>query len=90
MTTAATIVTTAAETDSLLPAKGNRLEIQRYTTIEQDPETGHIVISQKEKKAWLWTSNSYAWSLATLVLLLVTFSALEYALLKLNLPAANP
>jgi hypothetical protein len=80
------------ETDSLLnPPRVNRLERQTYTTITQDPETGHnIFITQKEKRAWLWTSNSYAWSLATLIILLLTFSALEYALLKLNLPAVNP
>lgn len=61
-----------------------------YATILQDPETGNRVIIRKEKKEWLWTSNSYAWSLATLILLLLTFSALEYALLELNLPAVNP
>lgn len=78
---------TQTETDLLIP---NVVEIHTYTTIAQDPETGTIVITQKEKKAWLWTSNSYAWSLATLILLLLTFSALEYTLLKLNLPAVNP
>ncbi|KAI9246407.1 hypothetical protein EDC94DRAFT_389325 [Helicostylum pulchrum] len=61
-----------------------------YASIIQDPETGNSVIIQKEKKEWLWTSNSYTWSLATLILLLLTFSALEYALLELNLPAVNP
>ncbi|KAG2206983.1 hypothetical protein INT47_008452 [Mucor saturninus] len=79
------------EDSSLLPkTTETRLEIHSYTTIIQDVETGTIVISKTEKKAWLWTSNSYAWSLATLVLLLLTFSALEYTLLKLSLPAMNP
>lgn len=78
---------TQTETDLLIP---NVVEIHTYTTIAQDPETRTIVIAQKEKKAWLWTSNSYAWSLTTLILLLLTFSALEYTLLKLNLPAVNP
>ncbi|CAO3651947.1 unnamed protein product [Mucor hiemalis] len=78
---------TQTETDLLIP---NVVEIHTYTTIAQDPETGTIVITQKEKKAWLWTSNSYAWSLATLIMLLLAFSALEYTLLKLNLPAVNP
>lgn len=79
------------ETDLLLPKSAeNILEVHTYTTIIQDPETGNIVITQKEKKAWIWTSKSYAWSLATLILLLVIFSALEYTLLKLNLPAVNP
>lgn len=78
------------EVSSLLPkTTETRIEIHSYTTILQDVETGNV-ISKTEKKAWLWTSNSYAWSLATLVLLLLTFSALEYTLLKYSLPAMNP
>lgn len=81
----------AIESSSLLPnPTERRLEIHSYTTIIQDAETGNIVITKTEKKAWLWTSNSYAWSLATLVLLVLIFSALEYTLLKLSLPAMNP
>lgn len=90
MATTITAMTEATERGSLISQNTKRLEIQNYTTITQDSETGHIVITQKEKKAWLWTSNSYAWSLATLIILLVTFTAFEYALLKLNLPAVNP
>ncbi|KAI8340681.1 snare associated Golgi protein-domain-containing protein [Chlamydoabsidia padenii] len=37
-----------------------------------------------------WKSKSYAWSLAGLILLLVVFTALEFALLKLNLPSVDP
>lgn len=74
------------ETNTLLP---NTIK-SSYSTIVQDPETGNSVIIQKEKKEWLWTSNSYAWSLVTLILLLLTFSALEYILLELNLPAVDP
>ncbi|KAI8331507.1 snare associated Golgi protein-domain-containing protein [Chlamydoabsidia padenii] len=37
-----------------------------------------------------WKSKSYGWSLAGLILLLVVFTALEFALLKLNLPSVDP
>ncbi|KAI9317593.1 snare associated Golgi protein-domain-containing protein [Dichotomocladium elegans] len=43
------------------------------------------------RREWrLWRSNSYIRSLAMLVILFVIFSALEFALLKLNLPAVDP
>jgi hypothetical protein len=77
------------EGDLLLPPNTS-LQINTYNSIAQDPETGQVIVAQKEKKAWLWTSNSYAWSIAALVLLFLIFSALEYALLKLNLPAVDP
>ncbi|KAL9547155.1 hypothetical protein PS6_007295 [Mucor atramentarius] len=78
------------ETAALLPPNA-AVQVHTYATISQDEETGNlVVVTQKEKKLWLWTSNSYTWSLATLVLLFLIFSALEYALIKLNLPAMNP
>jgi len=78
------------ETTALLPPNA-AVQVHTYATISQDEETGNlVVVTQKEKKSWLWTSNSYTWSLATLVLLFLIFSALEYALIKLNLPAMNP
>lgn len=77
------------ETTALLPPDAT-VQVQTYTAISQDPETGNLVVTQKEKKSWFWTSNSYAWSLATLVLLVVIFTALEYALIKFTLPAMNP
>lgn len=60
-----------------------------YTT--QSLETGQIITlrKQKEKKVWIWTSSSYIWSLATLFILFIIFSGLEYALIKLNIPAVN-
>lgn len=78
------------ETTALLPPHA-AVQVHTYATISQDVETGNlVVVTQKEKKSWFWTSNSYAWSLATLVLLFLIFTALEYALIKLSLPAMNP
>jgi hypothetical protein len=77
------------ETAALLPPDVT-VQVQTYIAISQDPETGNLVVTQKEKKSWFWTSNSYAWSLTTLVLLILIFTALEYAIIKLTLPAMNP
>lgn len=77
------------ETDRLIPTNVT-YNVQTYTTIAQDPETGHIISVKREKKAWFWTSDSYIWSLLALIILFITFTALEYAVMKFNLPAMNP
>ncbi|OBZ84693.1 Transmembrane protein 41 [Choanephora cucurbitarum] len=68
--------------------------LQKTTVIESytvhDEETGKPKVIQKETKVWFWTSDSFVWSLATLVLLFMTFTALEYILIRLNLPSINP
>jgi hypothetical protein len=80
---------TMAEGDSLLSPNAS-LQAGSYNSIEQDLEARQVIVTQREKKAWLWTSDSYAWSIAALLLLLLIFTALEYALLKLNLPPVSP
>lgn len=77
------------ETDLLIPTNVS-YNVQNYTAIAQDPETGHIIIVKKEKKAWLWTSESYIRSLLALAILFLVFTALEYTIMKFNLPAMNP
>ncbi|KAI9281651.1 snare associated Golgi protein-domain-containing protein [Sporodiniella umbellata] len=76
--------------------------LERERLLPKDPdrtlyETQHLETGQTtkdnikvESKVWIWTSNSYAWSLATLALLFIVFTGLEYALIKLNIPAVNP
>lgn len=61
---------------------------------QQDVTSDGIKVTTTEDTrhtTWrLWKSNSYAWSLATLFILFLVFTALEVALLKLNLPAVSP
>ncbi|CEP16656.1 hypothetical protein [Parasitella parasitica] len=78
------------ETNAILSSNAAD-QARSYTAITQDLESSNSsVATQIEKRAWFWTSNSYAWSLTTLVLLFLLFTALEYALIELNLPAMNP
>ena len=80
------------ENKPLLSQLKDGLPVRNYTTTMNDPESGKsdVVLPIIDRKAWKWTSDSYIWSLTTLILLLVTFSALEYLLLRLTLPAVNP
>ncbi|KAI8882143.1 hypothetical protein K501DRAFT_221753 [Backusella circina FSU 941] len=56
----------------------------KYNTEEQQSQVG------KKHKSWLWKSDSYSWSLATLILLFLTFTALLYLIFEYNLPEMNP
>ncbi|KAI8078693.1 snare associated Golgi protein-domain-containing protein [Halteromyces radiatus] len=82
----------------------NRTVLQpSYSTItqrpEQESEQHHKDDEQEElglvgkpisnSTFTLWQSKSYLSSLVALILLLITFTALEFALLKLNLPSVD-
>ncbi|KAI8966929.1 snare associated Golgi protein-domain-containing protein [Mycotypha africana] len=45
---------------------------------------------EKVLSVWYWTSKSYFWSLTALITLLLVFTALEYLLLKYNIPPLSP
>jgi hypothetical protein len=47
-------------------------------------------IKKGKQESWLWKSDSYCWSLTTLILLLLTFTALLYLVFEYNLPEMNP
>ncbi|KAI9016342.1 snare associated Golgi protein-domain-containing protein [Phycomyces nitens] len=69
------------------------VKVTTYKTAQDDEEAGEIQtksIIEQQHQIWLWRSNSYKWSLAAFVLLVVVFSCLELALLRLNLPAVDP
>lgn len=55
------------------------------TTSDVDSEAVKVI----ERRTWSWRSQSYKRSLASLILLLIVFTALQYLVLKLNLPAAD-
>lgn len=58
---------------------------------DDDGEEGmHQQVKPAAPAFTFWKSKSYGWSLAGLILLLVIFTALEFALLKLNLPSVDP
>ncbi|KAI9279897.1 snare associated Golgi protein-domain-containing protein, partial [Umbelopsis sp. AD052] len=55
------------------------------TTDDEDQEAVKVV----ERRTWTWRSKSYKRSLASLIVLLIIFTGLQYLILKLNLPAPN-
>ncbi|KAI8372819.1 snare associated Golgi protein-domain-containing protein [Radiomyces spectabilis] len=79
------------DTTSLLQSPQAAESIHTYATIEQHTEeSGHVTRTAVIKQRWLWQSRSYVWSLATLILLFVVFTSLEFVILKFNLPDINP
>jgi hypothetical protein len=55
------------------------------TTSDVDSEAVKVI----ERRTWSWRSQSYKRSLASLIILLIVCTALQYLVLKLNLPAAD-
>jgi uncharacterized membrane protein YdjX (TVP38/TMEM64 family) len=71
------------------------MQENNYTRLHDtdQEEQGKIRLedSPSPSTSWrLWRSKSYAWSLFALILLLLVFTGLEFAMLKLNLPAVRP
>ncbi|KAH8549616.1 snare associated Golgi protein-domain-containing protein [Umbelopsis sp. PMI_123] len=54
-------------------------------TNDDDQEAVKVV----ERRTWSWRSQSYKRSLASLIVLLIVFTGLQYLILKLNLPAVD-
>lgn len=57
------------------------------TTSDNDDDQEAVKVV--ERRTWTWRSKSYKRSLASLIVLLIIFTGLQYLILKLNLPAPN-
>ncbi|ORZ11853.1 hypothetical protein BCR42DRAFT_97018 [Absidia repens] len=75
---------------SITPQPQQEEEQQQEILLKDDDEELAFRTDSATSTFTFWKSKSYAWSLVGLVLLLITFTALEFALLKLNLPSVDP
>lgn len=83
------------------PLFSNNSNVQSYSAVETTEHgviiTGaanaenvdHEAVKVIERRTWTWRSQSYKRSLAALIALLVLFTALQYLILKTNLPAVD-
>lgn len=96
-TTQINSVDNAEESSAQQPLITNDPNFKSYSAVETaengatiasaaDSESGKVI----ERRTWTWRSQSYKRSLASLIILLIFFTALQYLVLKLNLPAADP
>jgi hypothetical protein len=83
------------------PLVANNSNVQSYSAVETT-EHGAIItgaataedvdneaVKVIERRTWSWRSQSYKRSLASLIVLLLVFTAIQYVILKTNLPAVD-